>query len=113
MTTQASKSYMLALGNPMPGLEDEFNEWYTNVHIKEAITVDGFVSAQRFKLSDTQMRDSQPYKYLAIYEIESGREAEAIANLKKAIPTFDMKPVVDVQNSHMMVVQSISDLLTR
>ena len=109
----SKKSYLLALGNPMPGLEDEFNDWYTNVHIKEAITVDGFLSAQRFMTSGTQMRSDQPYKYLAIYEIESGREAEAIENLKKAIPTFDMKPVVDVKNSHMMVVESISDMLTK
>ena len=106
-------SYLLALGNPAPGLESEFNDWYTNVHIKEAVTVDGFLSAQRFKLSETQMRPDQPYKYLALYEIESGREAEAIANLKKAIPTFDMRPVIDMQNAHMMVVESISDLLTK
>jgi len=35
------------------GREDEFNEWYDNVHIPEALAVDGFVAAHRFKISDT------------------------------------------------------------
>jgi hypothetical protein len=112
MSKTPGTSFLLAFSNPVKGKEDEFNDWYTNVHIVEASAIEGFISTRRFKLSSAQLRDNQPYKYLAIYEIENGKEAAALENLKAAMPTFDMQPVIDLENSHMMVVESISDLLS-
>jgi hypothetical protein len=77
--------------NAVEGREDEFNEWYDNAHIPEALAVDGFVAAHRFKISDTQRpgTDSYPYRYLTIYEME-GDPAAALEAQLAAIPGMRM-----------------------
>jgi hypothetical protein len=61
----------LVLTNPAEGLEDEYNDWYTNLHLDEVVAVPGFVSARRYGLSDDQLGGfgSSKHRYLAIYEI--------------------------------------------
>jgi hypothetical protein len=113
MSQPSEKSYLLALSNPAPGMEEAFNDWYTNVHLKECVQLDGTLNAQRFKITKAQMHENQPYEYLAMYEVAYGKEAEAIENLKAALPTMNMKPVIDLERSLMMVVRSISDLVTK
>lgn len=82
-----AKYYFVALTNPAEGREQEFDEWYTNNHIVDVMRVKGFVAAQRFKLADRQRKTasyqggdgetaaagtrSNPYSYMAIYEIET------------------------------------------
>jgi hypothetical protein len=51
-----------------PAHEQEFNDWYNNVHIPDALASPGFVSATRYEI-ETQTEKSG--KYLTIYEIES------------------------------------------
>ena len=77
--------------NAVDGRDDEFNEWYYNVHIPEALAVDGFVAAHRFKISDTQRpgTDAYPYRYLTIYEIE-GDPAVALEAQLAAVPGMRM-----------------------
>ena len=42
---------MVVLSNAKPGQEDEFNRWYSQVHVLDTINkLDGFLSAQRFEL---------------------------------------------------------------
>jgi hypothetical protein len=65
-----TKLKMVVLTSPVAGQEDEFNEWYTNIHLKDVVAVPGILSAQRFKLSDP-MGFEHRHQYLAIYEIES------------------------------------------
>ena len=61
---------MIALTRPVEGREDEYNDWYQNVHLPEICAVPGVVGAQRYKLAAPLMGfDSRPY--LAIYDIES------------------------------------------
>jgi hypothetical protein len=68
-----AKHTFLVLTNPVAGKEKEYNEWYTNQHIPDVVSVPGIVAAQRFKLADFQMGTGapSPWKYLAIYEIET------------------------------------------
>ena len=63
----------LVLTNPVAGKDKEYNDWYTNQHIPDVVSVPGIVAAQRFKLNDFQMGTGSPspWKYLAIYEIET------------------------------------------
>lgn len=69
---------MVVLSNARPGLEDEFNDWYTNVHIVEVVDrLDGFEAAQRFELSDGQVEEGAPYRYLALYWIPEDKLADA------------------------------------
>ena len=65
-----SENILVVLTNPVPGKENEFNEWYSNIHIQEICQLSGFKSAQRFKLGDAQLGPDGAQGYLAIYEIE-------------------------------------------
>jgi hypothetical protein len=49
---------------PVEGREDEFNDWYSNVHVPELLEIDGFVDARRFRAVDGS-------HYVAVYEIEA------------------------------------------
>jgi len=75
-----TKHMVVVLSNCVEGRDDEFNDWYTNQHLTDVLKVEGFVAAQRFRLSDTQLEDeaakqlkgTKPaYRYCAIYEVES------------------------------------------
>src|SRR5262249_41638932 len=64
---------LLVLTNAVPGRDDEFNRWYNEQHIPDALDVPGFAAAQRFALAPEQMPGAAPgrWRYLAIYDIES------------------------------------------
>ena len=68
------KHVFIALTNCVDGgNEEEFNDWYTNVHARDILKVPGFVKATRYKLSSAQVMDEHriTHRYLAIYEVES------------------------------------------
>ena len=67
-----ARSIFIAQTNAVDGRDDEFNDWYTNVHLIDALAVPGFVAAQRFRISETQRRKNPPYqyRYVTIYEME-------------------------------------------
>ena len=52
--------------NIAPDKEQEFNQWYNNVHLPEVTAVPGFVSGRRF-----QRVSGDEIKYMALYELES------------------------------------------
>lgn len=62
----------VVLTNAVDGREAEYNDWYSNTHLADVTAIPGIVSAERFVLADSQRGTAkQPYKYLAIYEIET------------------------------------------
>lgn len=55
-----------------PAQEAEYNGWYDDTHLSDVLDVPGFVSAQRFKLSDTQRAAGPfPWRYMALYHIDT------------------------------------------
>jgi hypothetical protein len=64
---------MVVLSNSKPEREDEFNQWYDEHAADVVEKLDGFVRAQRFKLSDLQAEDGAQFGYLAVYEIPEDR----------------------------------------
>ncbi len=75
-----AKHLMIVFSNAVPGREDEFHDWYSNRHIRDVVDkLDGFATAQRFELSDTQIEGEQmpPQRYMAIYEVDDDQLAEA------------------------------------
>jgi hypothetical protein len=64
---------LIVLSNAADERHDEFNDWYTNIHLRDVLAVDGFAAAQRFRLADAQLQPDQPspHRYLAVYEIEA------------------------------------------
>jgi len=64
------KGVMVVEAGPVdPDREDDFNEWYSTVHLPELLAVPGFVRARRYKVSGA----GQPgrHRYLTIYELEA------------------------------------------
>jgi hypothetical protein len=69
-----ANALMVVLSNARPDVEDEFNDWYSNVHIVEVVDrLEGFEAAQRFELADGQVEDGQSFRYLALYWIREGK----------------------------------------
>ena len=68
-----ARHILLVLSNAAGGRDNEFDDWYTNVHLRDVLAVDGFVAAQRFRLADAQLQPGlpAPHRYLAVYEIEA------------------------------------------
>jgi hypothetical protein len=73
---------MIVLTKPVAGREDEYNEWYNDIHLAELLSTDGFVAAQRFKLAGGP---NAPAPYLAIYEIESENFAETFKLIEQRL----------------------------
>lgn len=85
-----AKTYkFLVLSNPVEGREDEYNTWYDNTHLADVLKVDGFVAAQRFSAVPMEGAD-QPYRYMAIYEIEANDPHAVLAALNGRAGTPDM-----------------------
>ena len=51
-----------------PAREQEFNDWFDNIHVPDVLKTPGYVSARRFVIKEPKMGRG---KYLAIYEIET------------------------------------------
>jgi len=67
--------------NCYPGRDEEFNNWYDNIHLPDILETPGFVVAKRY--INKEFRDGRG-KYLSIYEIETDDINKAMeARLKK------------------------------
>jgi hypothetical protein len=65
--------YFVVQTNATEGHEEEFSDWYTNVHLKDVLAVPGIVAAQRYELDHVRTQAEgvkKPFQFLAVYEIE-------------------------------------------
>lgn len=76
--------------NAVEGKDAEFSKWYDEVHLEEVLDTPGFVAVQRYQLNDVQLGTNHPYKYLAIYELETDDPQSTLDALKERSPTFDI-----------------------
>ena len=74
---------MMVLTNSVEGRDEEFNDWYSETHLKDVLNLEGFASAQRFKVKG--LTESAPYQYLAIYELDTEDPDKAIKALTDAM----------------------------
>jgi hypothetical protein len=84
----------LVFSNPVDGKEDEFNEWYDNVHLPEVLATPGMRSAQRFALLETEITHNSPMpkpaqRYLLVYELEGDADA-IMAKISEAVANGEM-----------------------
>jgi hypothetical protein len=73
----------LVMSRPVEGQEQEYEEWYQNIHLNDVVAIDGFKSAQRFRLQQAVMPGPDLPGYLAIYDIETDDINSAIQELMK------------------------------
>ena len=101
---------MIALTRPQPGRDDEFNEWYQNVHLVELCTMPGVTGAQRYKLAaPLQGYDERPY--LAVYDIECDDIRQTLGAIGAASASGQMTPcdAADSANSYTVVFEEFGE----
>jgi hypothetical protein len=106
-----AKHILMAFSNPRPGTDAAFNKWYDEIHLQEILAVKGYVSAQRFYVSDAQMvgRAGPAHKYLTIYEIETDDLQQTLADLNEAARHMYVDPSVDRGNALAGVFHPIGE----
>ena len=62
----ATRILMEIRANIAPEKEQEFNQWYNNIHLPTVLAVPGFKSGRRF-----QRVSGEEIKYMALYELEN------------------------------------------
>ena len=59
-----------------PAREEEFNDWYDNVHLPDMLEVEGLVKATRWMTAENA--EGQQRRYLALYEVETEDDIETL-----------------------------------
>jgi hypothetical protein len=105
---------LIVFSEPVDGHEDEYNKWYDEVHLREVVAIDGFVAAQRFKLSEAQFDPSGkgiPARYLAIYDIESDDVSAVLDSLAGAGDKMTMSDALDASAAKAWSFSAIGERL--
>ena len=67
------EAILVVLTNAVEGRDDDFNDWYTNIHTRDAMRFRGSIAQQRFQLADEQVQKFEGGRYyskfLALYEV--------------------------------------------
>ena len=79
---------LIVFASPAEGREDDFNDWYDNVHLQEFVALPGVVSGQRFSLAPTSPKAKT--SYAAIYQL-SADPADVLAAMGAAIKDGSMR----------------------
>jgi hypothetical protein len=104
-----AKAILLVMTEPLAGKEDEFNDWYSNVHLHELVKVPGIAAAQRFMAVPWSNGEVPAQRYLAVYEFDADVE-----DVKKALAdarsTFSETPqVMDPSSTVVYSFSAIGD----
>lgn len=105
----------VVLANATAGMEDEFNSWYNEVHLKEVLQVPGMKRAQRFKIHKPSLLPHQDpaHDYLAIYEIETDDIAATLADLRSRpnTPAMTISPAFDLTTVSPLIYEAITPVV--
>ena len=109
-----SRHLFVVLTAPTPGMEDEFNDWYTNRHLSDVLKLEDYKSAQRFRFVP-QSPDDRPLRpYLAIYETETSDVPATQRRLREVVGTDAMPfiPAIDRTQSIGWYYEEITEKRT-
>ena len=103
------KQLVLILTEPTTGNEDEYNDYYNNLHLREVLETTDLQTAQRFKLVD-QAGEPCPLPYLAVYETEAERGEDVIANLNENRAQRQQSDALNKRTARVWVFEEISPI---
>jgi len=83
-----------------PQRVDEYHKWHEQIHIPEMLSVDGFVSARRWRADNGE-------SFVTLYEIDTDVDT-ARANLKAALRGGQMSKPVAVETQPPPVMRYLS-----
>ncbi len=103
---------LVGFGNCASGREDEYHDWYNNRRMDDVLAIPGFVKGQRFAVHDTGVagESNSPWRYLALFEIETGDLRGALHTLVARSGT-DLMPssdTVDLKSVATFIYRSIT-----
>ncbi len=98
----------VVLTDPVPGKEDEYNQWYDQQHLPDVLAIDGIESAQRYRLVDGQK--GVPHRYLALYHLDTDDPEKVLAQLSERsnTPAMPMSDALDGANLSAWLFEEIS-----
>lgn len=76
--------YMLFVySRPTPGMQEEYDQWYSNTHLHDVLELDGFAAAQRWVFDHPHPADGpEPeWRNVALYEVPAEDYERARASL--------------------------------
>jgi len=76
----------LVFSHPIPGREEEFENWYTGQHVADVVNAAGFDTGRRYRLAG-----EGPHRYLALYQVKCDDPAANAAALHKAMVSGNLK----------------------
>jgi hypothetical protein len=99
-----AKYILVVPSNAKPGRDDEYNEWYDGVHLKDVCALPGIISGRRFE-SDPRSPAKPDGRYLAIYEIDADDPAAVLAELGRRARSGEMAltDALDVSSAKLML----------
>jgi hypothetical protein len=106
-----AKHVCVVLTNPVPGREDEFNEWYTGRHLDDVIRAMGCTRATRYELAAMDPPQTSEQRYLAIYEVETDDIDATSAKLLAAAGTagLPLSDALDLTSLKMLYFEQIAE----
>jgi len=103
------KGILLVTSAPAGAERDqEYNDWYNDVHLAEVLKVSGFTSARRFKKVPSA---DDPAPYLAIYEVEGDDLSASVTALGAAVSSGDihMTDAMDAASAGLTLFEQIAE----
>lgn len=91
---------------PVAGRDDDYNNWYNDVHLGEILKLAGFTSARRFR-----KLQGDGLTYLAIYEVEADDLEAAQASLGQAAAAGEVSisDALDAGAAKMTLYEQIAE----
>ena len=65
------EAVLVVLSKPLAGRDEDFNDWYTHIHLRDALRFRGVVAAQRFARGPLtgHLLETFDWRYLALYDV--------------------------------------------
>lgn len=105
---------MVVNSYPAEGREDDYNDWYQNVHLGELVALKGFTSARRFRLAG-KLVEGEAAPYMAIYEIETDDIDAVLQGLMDAAENsrINMSDAIDVNRATAVVYEEFGEAVSK
>lgn len=71
------RGIMAAFVSPVEGREEEFNKWYEETHLPDALEVEGVLSAMRLEFTDVALLPGvcfDQFRYMTVYALDIADE---------------------------------------
>lgn len=81
----------VVLSNPVPGREEEFNDWYSNQHVPDVLAIPGVIAASRYRrIGESAAPPFGRFRYMAMYELETNDLRALFRELNARVGTARM-----------------------